>query len=101
MQDIATTNTLLGLLGPMAILAIVGLNSMLFWSRRHSFTNALLGRGYSTQARLAAAREEPGSAGSNVLPFGGKPAVRRFAPAVRGPVVRALPIRAPAIQLAA
>lgn len=88
MPDIATSNTLLGLFGPMATLAVLGLNAILVWSRRHSFADALLGRGFATQVRFSVPPGESVQIGANVVPFGRAQPVRRVAPVVQDPVVQ-------------
>lgn len=88
MPDIADSNALLGFVGPMAILAALGLNSMLLWSRRHSFADALLGRRFATGLHRPARPGVSPACGSNVVPFDRKPAFSRAAPVVRQPAAR-------------
>ncbi len=90
MPDIANSNTLLGLFGPMAILAGLGLNIMLVWSRRHSLMGALLGRGFATQISFSAPTGDMQATGAKVVPFGRTQ-----------PFSRAVLVREPVIRLAA
>jgi len=88
MPDAASSNTLLGLLGPMAVLAVLALNAMLFWSRRHSFTDALRGRGFATQVRVSGHPGRLLAAGANVVALGQRSAVNRAVPPLREPAAR-------------
>ena len=86
MPDAASSNAIFGLFGPIAILALLGLNAMLIWARRRSFADALLGRGLAGEIRFVAPGGDPQNAESNVVPISRERPIRRAAPALAVPL---------------